>query len=157
MSDEAFMQLAIQNAREAIKAGQLPIGCVLARDGKLVLSAHNTVWRDTDPTAHAEMNAVRQAARMLGTIALSGCSIFVTLEPCPMCLSACHWAQLDRIVYGAPIAAAVKAGFNELTIPATDMVKRGGSNLKVEPYLPAHEACLSLFAEWQAAGLSKPY
>src|SRR5262249_38841139 len=100
MADEAFMQLAIQNARAAIQAGQLPIGCVLVRASKVVLSAPNTVWRDTDPSAHAEMNGVRQGARMLGTIDLRGCSVFVTLEPCPMCLSACHWAKLDRIVYG---------------------------------------------------------
>lgn len=157
MTDEAFMQLAIQNAREAIKAGQMPIGCVLVRDGQVMLAAHNTVWRDTDPSGHAEMNAVRNGARTLNTIALHGCSIFVTLEPCPMCTAACHWAKLDRIVYGAPIAASVKAGFSELTIPASDIVKQGGSNLKVEHYLPLHDVCVGLFAEWQAAGLSKPY
>ena len=106
MSDADFMEQAIATARQAIAAGQMPIGCVVTRGGQVLLAAHNTVWRDTDPTAHAEMNGIRQTAVKLGTVALPGCTVYVTLEPCPMCLTACHWARIDRIVYGASIAAA---------------------------------------------------
>jgi guanine deaminase len=157
MSDAIFMELAIQTARQAIAGGQLPIGAVIVRDGEVLLTAHNTVWLDTDPTAHAEMVAVRRAAKKLGSIALTGCTVYVTLEPCPMCLAACHWARVERIVYGAAIADAVGAGFNELRIAAHEMVAKGKSTLKVEPFVPLRTACIALFQEWQAAGLSKAY
>src|SRR5688572_21465198 len=108
------MRSAIDVARVAIAAAQLPIGAVLVRDGHVAATAHNTVWRDSDPTAHAEMNLIRQAARQLGRIDLAGSTLYCTLEPCPMCLAAGHWSRIDRIVYGAAIADAAAWGFSEL-------------------------------------------
>ena len=83
-------------------------------------ATHNTVWRDLDPTAHAEVNCIRSAAKALQTISLSGCEMYSTCEPCPMCLSAIHWSKIDRVVFGATIADAAAAGFCEL-----HMARRG--------------------------------
>src|SRR5688572_12536560 len=97
------MRLAIGKADEGILAGQSPFGAVVVQDGEVVTAAHNTVWRDVDPTAHAEINAIRDAAARLQRIDLSGCMMFTTCEPCPMCLAAIHWAKFDAVIYGATI------------------------------------------------------
>jgi guanine deaminase len=156
MMDTDFMRLAINNAREAISAGQIPVGSVLVRNDEVLLAAHNTVWLDGDPTAHAEMNAIRRAARRLGTIALGGCTIYCTLEPCPMCLSASHWAKVQRILYGARIADAIAHGFSELTIPAERMVELGHSPIQLEGGVLEAE-CRLLFDEWIKSGKARPY
>jgi tRNA(Arg) A34 adenosine deaminase TadA len=156
MSDDEFMEQAISCAMEAIAAGQIPVGSVLVHEGKVLLAAHNTVWADTDPSAHAEMNAIRRAAKHLDRVALDGCTIYCTLEPCPMCLSASHWARVGRIVYGAEIADAVAAGFNELTIPAKELVRLGRSPVQLEAGV-RREECAALFAKWKASGLARPY
>ena len=156
MMDTDFMHLAINNAREAISRGQIPVGSVLVRNDEVLLAAHNTVWLDSDPTAHAEMNAIRRAARQLANIALSGCTIYCTLEPCPMCLSASHWAKVQRIVYGARIADAIAQGFSELTIPAERMIELGQSPLQLEGGVLEVE-CRLLFDEWVKSGMARPY
>src|SRR5581483_8338346 len=114
MTDHEAMRLAIRKAQEAIAAGQSPFASVIVRGEEVVAVTHNTVWRDTDPTAHAEVNCIRAAAAKLRTIALRDCRLYSTTEPCPMCLSAIHWAKIDRVVYGAAIADATAAGFSEL-------------------------------------------
>jgi tRNA(Arg) A34 adenosine deaminase TadA len=144
MSDQRWMRQAIDKAREGIATGQMPFGAVIVRGGELICAAHNSVWTDTDPTAHAEVNAIRQAARILGAIVLHGCEMYTTCEPCPMCLSAIHWAKLDRVVYGADIADAAAAGFSELTMPPRDLVAAAGSPLRVEGGLLIDE-CRDLF------------
>ncbi len=101
--DDRYMRLAIETAKEGIAAGQSPFGAVIVREGTVVVAAHNTVWRDTDPTAHAEVNAIRKAAARLGRIDLHDCTLFSTCEPCPMCLAATHWSKIERLVYGATI------------------------------------------------------
>jgi len=123
MSDEHWMLLAIETARRGIEQGQTPFGACIVRGDDLIVAAHNLVWRTTDVTAHAEVTAIREACRALGAIDLTGCAIYSTCEPCPMCFSACHWARLDRIVFGASIADASAAGFNELPI-SNDQLKR---------------------------------
>src|SRR5262245_39583878 len=150
------MRLAIAKAREGIAAGQSPFGALVVCGDAVISEAHNTVWRDSDPTAHAEVNAIRQAARLLRRIDLSGSTIFSTCEPCPMCLSAIHWAKIDAVIYGASIADAAAAGFNVLCLPAKQLTQTGGSRLRVEEG-PLRIECVHLFAEWRAAGLSSPY
>ena len=150
-----FMQNAIDVAREGIRSGQTPFGACIAKDGKVVSCAHNTVWKDNDSTAHAEINAIRQACKSLGTIDLSGCTIYSTTEPCPMCFSAIHWARIGDIVYGASIEDARKAGFNELAISNDAMTRMGRSRIKIQKGVKA-EACNALFSEW-LAGRPKPY
>ncbi len=156
MSDEEYMRLAIEKTREGIAAGQTPFGAVIVLDGKVVAAAHNTVWRDSDPTAHAEVNAIRQAAAKLGRIDLAGCTLFTTCEPCPMCLAATHWSKIDRVVYGATIADAAASGFSELHVGAQDLAARGGSSLRVE-LGPCREECRALFDLWRRTNLSRTY
>jgi tRNA(Arg) A34 adenosine deaminase TadA len=150
------MRLAIRKTEEGIALGQTPFGAVLVKGGAVVAATHNTVWRDTDPTAHAEVNCIRQAALALKTIFLGGCTLFSTTEPCPMCLAAIHWAKIDRVVYGASIADAAAAGFCELHVEARVLASMGRSPLVVEGGLLRAE-CAALFARWKAAGMARPY
>jgi guanine deaminase len=156
MTDAEYMRLAIQKAQEGIAAGQSPFGAVIIKGDKVVAATHNTVWRDSDPTAHAEVNCIRRAASALKTISLHGCMMYSTTEPCPMCLSATHWAKIERVVYGASIADAAAAGFCELYVAAKKLAEMGKSPLRVESGL-LREECAALFAEWQAAGLAQAY
>jgi len=156
MGEPDWMRLAIAKTREGIAAGQTPFGSVLVRGGQVVAATHNTVWRDTDPTAHAEVNCLRLAARDLGTIDLAGSTLYSTCEPCPMCLAAIHWARVDRVVFGASIEDAAAAGFRELRVAAAALAELGRSPLKVEGGL-LREECAALFAEWQRANIGHPY
>lgn len=156
MTDEDFMRLAIQKTQEGIAAGQTPFGSVIIKDGRVVAATHNTVWKTCDPTAHAEVNCIRAAATALKTIALDGCTLYSTTEPCPMCLSAIHWAKIDRVIFGATIADAADAGFCELFVDARKLAEMGQSPLKVESGL-LREECAALFEEWKKAGLSGAY
>jgi tRNA(Arg) A34 adenosine deaminase TadA len=155
MSEEAYMRLAIDKAREGIAAGQAPFGAVLVSAGQVISAAHNTVWHDSDPTAHAEVNAIRLSAARQG-INLRGCVMFSTSEPCPMCLSATHWAKIDRVVYGAGIADAAAAGFSELAVSAAALARLGGSLLHVEGGVLADE-CKALFDLWARTPGARPY
>ena len=106
---DAWMDLALSQARLAAQQGCVPVGAVIVRDGQVLATAHNRRLADTDPTAHAEMLAIRAAARSLGDWRLTGCTLLVTLEPCCMCAGAIVLARIDRLVYGAadPKAGAV--------------------------------------------------
>jgi guanine deaminase len=126
------------------------------RLGEVIAVTHNSVWRDTDPTAHAEVNCIRAAATALNTIFLHGCVLYSTTEPCPMCLSAIHWAKIERVIFGATIADAASAGFSELAVDAKVLARMGGSPLQVESGL-LREECAELFLQWQASGSAKPY
>ena len=95
------MRLAVLEAERAFEAGEVPVGAVVVRGGQVVGRGHNQVERLQDPTAHAEMIAVSAACQTLGTKILDGCTLYVTLEPCPMCAGALVWARLDRLVFGA--------------------------------------------------------
>ncbi len=156
MTDEHYMRLAIETTRAGIAAGQSPFGAVIVHNGEVIARAHNTVWRSLDPTAHAEINAIREAATLLRDIDLRGCTMYTTTEPCPMCLAASHWAKLDRVLYGATIADAADAGFHELRVPAKMMVEVGQSPLRVE-LGPLQDECRALFDLWKQTGLSAAY
>jgi guanine deaminase len=156
VTDADFLRRAIAVAREGIAAGQSPFGSVVVRGAEIVAAAHNTVWRDTDPTAHAEVNSIRAAAHALGSIDLSGCALYSTCEPCPMCLSAIHWSKIRRVVYGAAIADAAAAGFSELRMSAEELARRGGSGMVVEGGLLAAE-CRALFKEFRRVSAGKTY
>ena len=107
ISDLEAMQAALTEARLAAEAGEVPIGAVLVHDGGIIARGQNRVVRDNDPTAHAEIVALREAAKILGNYRLTACSIFATLEPCAMCAGAMIHARLDRLVFAA---ADPKAG-----------------------------------------------
>lgn len=100
-ADAAFLGRALELAREAESAGDIPVGAVVVRNGAVIGAGANRTERDTDPTAHAEMLAIRAAAQSLGSWRLTGCTLYVTLEPCAMCAGAIVLARLDRLVFGA--------------------------------------------------------
>lgn len=156
MGDDEFMRLAIEKAREGIAEGQIPFGACIARDGEMISCEHNSVYGLNDPTAHAEVRAIRSACRVLGTIDLTGCVVYSTTEPCPMCFSACHWARISKIVYGTEIADSQAVGFSELTIPNHEMKHRGGSDIEIVGGF-MREANLELLREWETKGLSEAY
>jgi tRNA(Arg) A34 adenosine deaminase TadA len=149
MDPSELMRLAIDKCRQGIAAGQSPFGCAIARDGQVLSCSHNTVVLTTDITAHAEVNAIREACKAAGDIFLEGAIVATTCEPCPMCMSALHWARVEMVYYGATIADADVAGFNELQLPAAELVRLGGSRVRLVPKLLPDE-CKQLFAEWKA-------
>jgi tRNA(Arg) A34 adenosine deaminase TadA len=151
-----LMQLAIDRCRQGLAAGQSPFGCAIARGGKVLSASHNTVLLTTDITAHAEVNALREACRQTGQILLERAIVATTCEPCPMCMAALHWARVDTVYYGASIADAATAGFNELQLPAAELLRLGGSKLNLIPGLLTEE-CKQLFAEWNANPNRKVY
>jgi tRNA(adenine34) deaminase len=108
----SFMDWALEEARAAAAEGEVPVGCVIVRDGALIVRARNRTIADHDPTAHAEMLALRAAAATLGTERLTTCDIYVTLEPCTMCAGALSFARIRRLYYGAadPKGGAVDSG-----------------------------------------------
>ena len=152
---ERLMREALAAARAGIDAGQTPFGACIARGDEIIAVAHNCVWGQTDPTAHAEIQAIRAACEKLGTIDLSGCVIYSSCEPCPMCWAATQWARVERIVYAGTRQDAAAAGFDdavfhtELALPPS------------ERSLPALEWMRSsaqpAFAAWRAKADRPPY
>ncbi|HEX2653062.1 MAG TPA: nucleoside deaminase [Xanthobacteraceae bacterium] len=106
------MTIALEEARAAGAAGEVPVGCLIVRDGEIIARARNRTLTDQDPTAHAEILAIRSAANALGSERLIGCDLYVTLEPCPMCAAAISFARVRRLYYGAadPKGGAVENG-----------------------------------------------
>lgn len=114
MDDALFLKRAIDLSAEKMAAGcGGPFGAVIVRDGKVIAEGWNQVTTSLDPTAHAEVTAIRAACRALNAFSLEGCAIYSSCEPCPMCLSAIYWARLDRLVFGATQADAAFAGFDD--------------------------------------------
>ena len=110
ISDFDFMQAALAEARLAAECGEVPIGAVIVRVGEIIAHSQNRVLRDVDPTAHAEIVALRAAAQAIGNYRLLGCTLYVTLEPCAMCAGAMIHARLDRLVFAAADPKAGAAG-----------------------------------------------
>ena len=102
MTAPSFMDLALKTAENAGKSGEVPIGCVIVRDYEVIATAGNRTLTDRDPTAHAEILAIREAARKIGSERLVDCDLYVTLEPCTMCAAAISFARIRRLYYGAP-------------------------------------------------------
>jgi tRNA(adenine34) deaminase len=119
MTDAEALSLALDEARAAAEAGEVPIGAIVLAKGSVVGRGQNRVLRDVDPTAHAEVVAMREAARALGNYRLTGCELFVTLEPCAMCAGAMIHARVDRLIYAAadPKAGAVSSVLEVLNHP----------------------------------------
>jgi len=122
-NDEYFMKKAFSEALIAFEKGEVPVGAVVVSDGKIIARAHNLTETLTDVTAHAEMQAVTAAANLLGGKYLTGCTLYVTLEPCVMCAGALGWAQISKVVYGA---SDEKRGFKKFAAnalhPKTEVV-----------------------------------
>lgn len=102
LDDEYFMRQALQEAHKAFDKGEVPVGAVVVSNQRIIARAHNLTEMLTDVTAHAEMQAITAAANVMGGKYLTDCTLYVTVEPCPMCAGALRWAQISRVVYGAP-------------------------------------------------------
>lgn len=113
MNNEELMRRAIALSEESVKNGGGPFGAVIARKGEIIAEAANRVTLDHDPTAHAEVSAIRLASSKLGTFNLSGCDIYTSCEPCPMCLGAIYWARLDNVYYANNREDAANIGFDD--------------------------------------------
>lgn len=119
MTAASFMDLALKAAEKAGKSGEVPIGCVIVRDQEVIATAGNRTLADRDPTAHAEILAIRQAAEIIGSERLTNCDLYVTLEPCTMCAAAISFARIRRLYYGAadPKGGAVNSGVRFFASP----------------------------------------
>jgi len=113
-TDEYFMREALKEAKKAFDLGEVPVGAVVVCQNKIIGRSHNQTEQLTDATAHAEMLAITSAANFLGSKYLSECTLYVTLEPCVMCAGALHWAQLQKLVYGAE---DVQRGYSLISAP----------------------------------------
>lgn len=149
IAPEELMRLAVEKCREGLARGQSPFGCAIAVGDQVVANAHNTVVLTTDITAHAEVNAIRAANRQTRRIFLEGAVVATTCEPCPMCMAALHWARVATVYFGASIADAQRAGFNELQLPAAELLRQGGSGVQLIGGL-LREECCGLFDQWLA-------
>ena len=112
-NNEKFMRLAIEKSLESVDNGGGPFGAVIVKDDEVVAVASNSVTLDNDPTAHAEVNAIRMACKKLGTFDLSGCEIYASCEPCPMCLASIYWARIGKLYYANTQTDADKIGFSD--------------------------------------------
>ena len=110
MGDADWMRAALSEAEDAAREGEIPVGCVIVRDDQITARGHNLRAQTGDPTAHAEIVAIRRAAQALGCWKLEGCALYVTLEPCPMCAGAISQARISRLIYGASDPAYGCAG-----------------------------------------------
>lgn len=147
MEKQEFMRRAIQLSIESVKHGGGPFGAVIVKEGKIIAEAANRVTLDNDPTAHAEVNAIRQAARSLGRFDLSGCDIYTSCEPCPMCLGAIYWAHLDHIYYGCNRRDAADAGFDDEFIYEELSLAPAERQKMMEVLLP--DESLAAFRMWK--------
>ena len=136
------------SGRRKIRTGKSggPFGAVIAKNGEIVATGVNRVTPDCDPTAHAEVSAIRAAAKKLGTFDLSGCEIYTSCEPCPMCLGAIYWAHLDRMYYGNNKHDAAAIGFDDAFIYEELDLKPAERRLPSEVLLP--EEAIRAFQDW---------
>ncbi|MBQ3306531.1 nucleoside deaminase [Candidatus Saccharibacteria bacterium] len=142
-----FMEIAVAEAREGIEKGYGgPFGAVVVKDGEVVASSHNQVLLNNDSTCHGEIAAIRKAEQALGTYDLSGCELYTTGEPCPMCLAAILWANIGKVYYGCTLADNAKIGFRDTKID--EML--GGRNNLPSDFMEEkdRELCLEVFDEY---------
>ena len=148
MHKHDFMRRAIQLSEEMMRAGKGgPFGAVVVKEGRIVSEGHNRVTSANDPTAHAEVVAIREACAELNTFTLAGCEIYTSCEPCPMCLSAIYWARLDKIYYANTHADAARIGFDDAFIYKEFKMSQAERSLPLEQLLP--EEGIAAFEEWE--------
>ncbi len=144
---EKFLRSAIEISVENVKKGGGPFGAVIVKDGEVIASAGNRVTTHNDPTAHAEINVIREAAHKLQTFDLSGCEIYASCEPCPMCLGAIYWARLDKLFFAASREDAQDAGFDDALI--YEEISLEPEKRKVPTRQLLREEAASAFSAWK--------
>jgi tRNA(Arg) A34 adenosine deaminase TadA len=154
--DEKYILTAIVKAKEGIDKGQSPFAACIVKDDEIIACEHNTVWENTDITSHAEIIAIRKACKLLNNIDLTGCVIYSTCEPCPMCFTACHWANISRIVFGARIEDSKAFGFSELCVSNKVLKEIGKSKIGIVSDILRQEN-IELFQYWKSKNGKKAY
>ncbi|MBN2892368.1 MAG: nucleoside deaminase [Bacteroidales bacterium] len=144
---EIYMQKAIDLSLESVKNGGGPFGAVIVKDGDVIAASSNSVTSDNDPTAHAEVNAIRLATQKLGTFDLTGCEIYSSCEPCPMCLGAIYWAHIDKLYFANTKADAKKIGFDDSFI--YEEIATPYELRKVKTSQMMRESAIKAFESWQ--------
>lgn len=148
MTNAGFMQEAIRLAIDGVNSGRGgPFGAVVVKNGQIIGRGCNCVTSTNDPTAHAEVVAIRDACQSLGTFHLDGCEIYASCQPCPMCLAAIYWAHLDRLYFGATAAEAAAAGFADDFIYRQFSLPAEGRSIPAVQLLPAES--LAAFEAWK--------
>jgi guanine deaminase len=150
-----LMRRAIALSHEQVRAGGGPFGAVITQDGKIIAEGANRVTRANDPTAHAEMVAIREACAKLGRFSLAGCEIYTSCEPCPMCLGAIYWARLERIYYANSRADATAIGFDDERLYRELKLPLEARSLPLVRLLETE--ALTAFTAWQAKPDKTPY
>jgi tRNA(Arg) A34 adenosine deaminase TadA len=153
--NESYMHEAIRLARDSITHGGGPFGAVIVKAGAIVGRGANCVTVSHDPTAHAEVVAIRDACRQLGTFRLAGCEIYASCEPCPMCLAAIYWARLDRIYYALTRQDAAAMGFDDEFLYRELSLSPAQRQLPLQPL--ARDAALSIVRDWNSKPDKTPY
>ena len=149
------MREAIKLSAESVRSGGGPFGAVIVRNGEIIARGENRVTVCNDPTAHAEVSAIREAAARLGTYDLSGCEIYSSCEPCPMCLGAIYWARLDRLYYAGTRADAANVGFDDAHIYEELPLDPSQRELPTESLL--REEAQQVFEAWAEKADKKEY
>jgi guanine deaminase len=153
---KGFMEMAVKEAFKGMTDNEGgPFGAVIVKDGRVIAKDHNRVVKTKDPTAHAEIEAIRRASKKLGRFDLSDCEIYSTCEPCPMCLAAVYWAKIRWIYYGCNKLDAEKIGFSDRAIDTALKGGRVDRRLRMIPL--ARESCLELFSFWAHKSDKVPY
>ena len=141
-----FMNEAVKEAKIGVEKGDGgPFGAVIVKNGEIIGRGHNRVLLKNDPTAHAEIEAIRDASKNINNFDLSGCEIYITAKPCPMCFGAIHWARLDRVYYGATSRDAAKIGFDDEKFYK---IIKGEIPDNIEFIYMECKECLDVFKEW---------
>lgn len=144
-----FMKIAIDEAKNGINAGHGgPFGCVIVRNGKIIGKGHNEVVKNTDPTCHGEMMAIHNACKTIGSFDLSGCELYTTAEPCPMCRGAILWANISKMYYGCNISDTDAIGFRDKDFYSNEY--------DISEELDRKE-CLEVFKEYKDIKMKKHY
>lgn len=145
-----FLRRAIQLATQNVVSGAGgPFAALIVRDGRILGEGVNSVTAVNDPTAHGEINAIRAAAKALGTFTLAGCQLYTSCEPCPMCLAAAYWARIDAIYYGASAVDAARAGFDDAFL--YDELRKDKAERKLPATQLLGEEAWASFAAWIAS------
>ena len=145
--EEMFMKEAIRMSRESVENGGGPFGAVIVKAGEIIAKASNKVTQDNDPTAHAEVTAIRTAAKKLKTFNLSGCEIYTSCEPCPMCFGAIYWAHLDKLYFAGTKADAKEIGFDDSFI--YEEIELPYDKRKIPNIQLLRDEALKAFQDWK--------
>lgn len=154
-SHDGLLRRAIALARQSVARGGGPFGAVVARGGAVLAEGWNRVTVDLDPTAHAEIVAVRAACRALGEFRLEGCVLYASCEPCPMCLAAAYWARVERVVFACTRQDAAAAGFDDAMLYEEVAAPLGERRMPIEQRLAGEG--LRAFEDWRAFEDRQPY